>query len=140
MERTANYKTKQREALLSYIASLDGLHVTVGQIAEHFKERENPIGVTTIYRHLDKLVEMGKVKKFMIDGISGACFQYIRGSGACREHFHLKCEDCGRIVHLQCGFLDELQRHISKELGAYIDANKTVFYGKCKSCAKRTVL
>jgi len=135
MERATSYKTRQSEAILSYIASLDGLHVTASQIAEVFKEKGTPIGVATIYRHLDKLVESGKVKKYVIDGASGACYQYISENTDCSEHFHLKCADCGKLVHLQCGYLDDMQQHILKQHEFDINTTKTVFYGKCKNCS-----
>jgi len=134
MGRPASYNTKQREAVLAYIASLDGGHVTAARIVEHFENENAPIGRTTIYRHLDKLVESGKIHKYNIDDVSGACFAYVSHGTECGEHFHLKCEDCGELFHLQCDTLSEMQRHILAEHAFKVNTMKTVFYGKCDNC------
>uniref|UniRef100_UPI003FA4903D transcriptional repressor n=1 Tax=Anaerosporobacter sp. TaxID=1872529 RepID=UPI003FA4903D len=57
VKRKTIYTTKQGEAVLEYIASLDGVHATVEQIAEYFENQNAGIGLTTIYRNLDKLVK-----------------------------------------------------------------------------------
>jgi Fur family ferric uptake transcriptional regulator len=144
LKRSAGYNTKQRQAILAYIASLGGSHVTAGQIAGHFGSVGFPIGLTTVYRHLDKLVQSGKVRRYIMEGASASCYQYeyvggdsgaganVRGDGA--EHFHLKCEDCGTLLHLRCEILSEFPRRVYEEHTFRIDASKTVFYGKCADC------
>ena len=134
MNRPANYNTKQREAVLAYVASLDGTHVTAAQVVEYFGNEEIPISRTTIYRHLDKLMEGGEVRKYTIDGITGACFQYVDKDAACQEHFHLKCECCGELLHLQCDTLEDVKSHVLDRHDFEVNTMKTVLYGKCRSC------
>ena len=52
-----DYKTRQREAIFSYIEQQKSRYVTAAELSEHFKKSGTSIGLTTIYRHLDKLVE-----------------------------------------------------------------------------------
>jgi Fur family ferric uptake transcriptional regulator len=137
MMRTGNYKTKQQEAILNYIISLQGAHVTVAQIEEFFKREGITIGRTTIYRHLDKLTESGEVRRYITDGISGACYQYIDNKENCHEHIHLKCEDCEELLHLECETLKEMHKHILNKHSFEINALKTVLYGKCYRCLRR---
>ena len=134
MTRPKNYKTKQRQAILSYIVSLDGTHVTAAQIAAHFEKEAAPIGKTTIYRHLDKLTESGVLRRYVTDGISGACYQYVGSGEDCGVHLHLKCEDCGELLHLECEALSDLERHISANHAFQVNTMKTVLYGKCDDC------
>jgi len=134
MKRPASYNTKQREAILSHIASLGGSHVTASQIVEHFEDEAISIGRTTVYRHLAKLTESGKIRRYTIDGISGACFQYINHNEDCQVHLHLKCENCGKLLHLSCTMLSEIQKHMSDQHAFQINPVKTVLYGKCESC------
>lgn len=134
MVRPAQYKTKQSEAILSYIASQAHMHVTVGQIIAHFESLGAPIGLATIYRHLDKLTTSGKIRQLMIDNISSACYQYIDENEHLQEHFHLKCEGCGELFHLDCSEINTFQRHITNEHAFQINPVKTVFYGKCQTC------
>ena len=134
MERSEGYNTKQRGAVLAYIASLGGGHVTAAQIVEHFGKENTPIGRATVYRLLEKLTDSGELRKYTVDGVSGACFQAARADKSCNEHFHLKCEDCGGLFHLQCDTLRKISRHIMNEHTFEINAMKTVLYGKCSQC------
>ena len=71
----SQYKTKQREALLSYLMTVPGEHVTAADVCSHFRERGASIGTATVYRHLESLVDEGLVGKYIIDGASPACFE-----------------------------------------------------------------
>lgn len=134
MQRPANYNTKQRMAILNYIASIGGSHITAAQICKQFENGEFPIGRATVYRCLDKLTAEGSIRRYTTDGISGACYQYIGNSDGCHNHLHLKCEACGEIQHLECGMLDEIQRHVLEEHTFEVNALKTVLYGTCQKC------
>ena len=126
------YNTKNRELLTQYLRETAGRHVTVQEICDHFKGR---MGTTTVYRQLDRLVEDGRVNKYLLDGASGAYFEYVDqshcGDTAC---FHCKCEKCGRLIHLHCDELAGIQHHILAHHGFKVDSLKTVFYGICESC------
>jgi Fur family ferric uptake transcriptional regulator len=146
VKRPAGYNTKQSQAILAYMASLGGGQVTVAQVVEYFESIGSPIGLTTVYRHLDKLVRGGRVRRYITEGVSGSCHQYEYVGGEIRadvragiqeedaEHFHLKCEDCGTLLHMRCDVLSAIPKHIYEEHSFQIDAGKTVFYGKCADC------
>ena len=134
MNRPSNYRTKQYEAICSYIASLGSDHVTAAQIASHFQEEDIPIGKATIYRHLEKLTENGKLRRYVTDGVSGACYQYVESDQICDGHLHLKCEFCGELLHLECEALDDLERHVLDEHSFHVNTTKTVLYGRCDDC------
>ena len=136
MKRAANYNTKQREAILSYIASLEGTHATAAQILEHLANKGFSISRPTVYRHLEKLTENGKIRRYTTDGISAACYQYAESGADCHDHVHLKCEDCGKLIHLECNKLDEIQQHFSSSHAFRVNALKTVFYGQCYNCSQ----
>ncbi|HHU53450.1 MAG TPA: transcriptional repressor [Clostridiaceae bacterium] len=133
---TGGYKTQQKTELMSYLEQMKGKHVTVNQIIEHFSEIGVQIGVTTIYRQLNRLVDTGLVKKYFIDEISGSCFEYvdINCKNSDQDHFHLKCEICDQLIHFECQEVMELQNHVKAEHGFIIDPVRTVFYGTCKKC------
>ena len=73
----APYKTKQMTELLTFLKSVQGSHVTVSDICDYFQTKRIAVGTTTIYRHLEKMVKEGVVAKYVIDGTSSACFEYI---------------------------------------------------------------
>ena len=65
------YKTRQREAILDYLIDHKDSHVTVNSISDHLEKDGVRVGVTTIYRHLDKLLEVeGDVR--ILAGHAGA--------------------------------------------------------------------
>jgi len=134
VSRPSQYKTKQSEAILSYIASSPDAHVTAKQIVAHFENCGTSIGLTTVYRHLDKLAGSGKVRQYVTDGTSCAYYQYVSEATDTPEHFHLKCDGCGELLHLDCAEVSELQQHINNEHSFQINPMKTVFYGKCQTC------
>ncbi len=135
MGRPTYYKTRQREAIFEYIISQKGNHVTVNQIAEFFRTQNTSMGITTIYRHLDNLVREGQVKKYLLDGITGACFQYIDRDNTSHTQYHLKCEGCGELFHTQCNVIDELAHHMGDSHNFELNTGKTIFYGKCGNCS-----
>jgi Fur family ferric uptake transcriptional regulator len=133
-KRPGNYHTRQGESILEYMKSLGDRHVTVSQIARHFAEGAEAVGQTTVYRHLEKLAAGGVIRKYVLSGGASACYQYINDEKHCREHFHLKCENCGSLIHADCDFLDDMAGHLLKRHHFEVDMLKTVFYGTCKNC------
>ena len=90
----APYKTKQMAELLTFLESVQGKHVTVNEICDYFKEKGISVGTTTVYRHLEKMVKEGVVAKYVVDGTSSACFEYM-GSHEKENQmvcYHCKCE------------------------------------------------
>ena len=133
----SQYKTKQREALISYLMSVPGEHVTAGDVCAHFRACGSSIGTATVYRHLEKLVDEGIVSKYLIDGASPACFEFVGADAHDGDTcFHCKCEKCGVLIHLHCGELTGIGAHIAAHHGFTINPMRTVFYGVCDACRK----
>ncbi len=131
----AAYKTKQQDLLFSYLREMQGQHFTAEDVRSHFEAKKISIGIATIYRQLEKLVAEGKIQKYFIDDHSAACFEYAgEDCNANEQHFHLKCELCGRLIHLECEELQELGGHLKTEHGFVINPLRTVFYGVCTDC------
>ena len=140
MKRDFGYNTKQKEKLLDYLISNKDKHTNVQTISSFMAEEGTPLGTATIYRRLDKLVEQGIVRKYVIDGKTGACYQYIGDGNECCRHFHLKCVRCDRLIHIDCDHLSGISRHIFEHHGFQVDSSKTVFYGVCAKCAEESKL
>lgn len=134
----AKYKTKQMTELLTYMKSVQGSHVTVNDICEYFAEKDITVGTTTIYRQLERMVAEGTVAKYVVDGTSGACFEYTGGQQAEKEScYHCKCEKCGKLIHLHCGEVESLKQHMMEHHSFEMDALRTVFYGICEECREK---
>ncbi len=138
MNTRGSYKTKQSSDLIDYLKTIEGQHFNVCDIHDHFQKEGKNIGTTTIYRQLEKLIDEGLVTKYILDPGSPACFEYVSpdshihgNSGVC---FHLRCEICGRLIHLECDELSDINEHIMGEHGFRVDPMRTVFYGVCETC------
>jgi len=135
----AEYKTRQQELLTAYLKQMQGKHFTAEELCSHFESNEIKISTATVYRYLEKMVREGEVLKIYVDEHSASCFEYI-GNKDCKEkkaHFHLKCEQCGTLIHLDSSELYEIQDYLAKKQGFKVDALRTVFYGLCKKCSGR---
>ena len=129
------YKTKQQDLLFSYLKEMQGKHFTAEDVRLHFEEKKISIGIATIYRQLEKLVADGLVLKYHLGEHSAACFEYPGESDKNEDtKFHLKCEKCGQLFHLDCDDIRALCGHIKNEHGFSLDPYRTVLYGLCDSC------
>ena len=135
----SNYNTKQKDLLSSYLKETGGKHFTVEDVCKHFASKNCEIGVATVYRYLEKMVGEGVVSKYIIDEHSAACFQYLDEKVCDRkhEHFHLKCEKCGELIHLESKALSSVQNKIETQYGFSLDPKRTVLYGLCSACNEK---
>ena len=140
MQNQTTYKTKQRDELLEYLKSMAGQHITVNSICAYFKQKGRPIGTTTVYRQLERMVSDGLVNKYIIDRNSPACFEFVAEQNHHEQEtcFHCKCEKCGKLIHLHCDELMLIQRHLLEHHQFRLTPTRTVFYGVCAECDGRT--
>lgn len=92
---------------------------------------------SSIYRNLSFLCSEGIVRKFKGEGETSCVYQYLGGERSCRDHFHLKCIECGSLIHLDCQMGSELCRHIEEHHGFSVDSGRSILYGICESCISR---
>lgn len=137
MNSQSKYKTRQRDLLISYFENKPDGHVTARDVYNYFLESGVSIGQATIYRQLERFVDEGLVKKYIIDENTPACFEYAGESVSCNHEicFHCKCEKCGTLIHLHCEELEEIRDHMLKEHKFKLNTARTVFYGLCENCA-----
>ena len=129
------YKTSQREILLSFLRSHPDTEFSTEQITDAICGEA--IGKSTVYRLISKLCDDGDILRTRGENGKKSLYRYIDKEHACDEHFHLKCRDCGKIIHLECELMEEIGRHIAGEHGFRLDPRSTVINGICAECEKR---
>ena len=136
MADRAEYHTRQRKELMEYLKSSGTRHLTAAEIKAHLDESGAPIGLATVYRQMDRLVQQGQVRRYSLETGDSACYEYVGESDAagCAEHFHCKCERCGRLIHMDCDELQAIRAHLLEHHGFSWNSGKTVFYGLCAEC------
>lgn len=123
------YKTKHQSTLIKYLKNHSDEHLTIQDMAKDL----SMIPQATLYRLVDSMVEEGSLRKYIIGPNSSCCFQL---NGCEHQHFHLICERCGKLIHLECDEVDHLLEHINEEHGFSVDVSKINLYGLCDDCKK----
>lgn len=126
----ATYQTQQRKNLLDCFEKNALKQMTIDEIITELGN-DSP-GKSTVYRLVKKLEEEGTLRRFVREGTSKAVYQ-LAGSECCDEHLHIKCVDCGLLIHLDHKAQDELV----KNTGFVIDDSRSMLYGRCARCAGR---
>ena len=126
------YRSRGESLVREALRSFEGRHVSAEEVRAHLLGEGNAIGLTTVYRRLERMEERGEVRRIAGAG-GGFCYQFV-GERGCADHYHLYCTSCGRTEHLSCEAIDGLCRHISDEHSFSIDPTRTVLYGRCAEC------
>lgn len=130
----SGYKTRQRDQILQYLVEHRREHITADDLVDAFRAQDIKVGKSTVYRYLDVLVQSGQLRKYTVNETAGACYQYVENPGDCATHYHLKCMDCGCLLHIQSDLMPAVSKEIRSQYGFAVDHCKTVLYGQCKAC------
>jgi Fur family ferric uptake transcriptional regulator len=118
--------TPQRERVLDAVRALG--HATPEQIFDAVPE----VDLTTVYRTLELLEELGVIRHTHLD----------HGAPAYRpaedDHVHVVCHDCGSVVDAPAALADELERRLRDERGFWLDRAHLTVFGRCAGCAEQT--
>ncbi len=138
MNSKKTYRTTQKELVLESLRDSHGEHMTARDIYGQLKEKNEKIGLTTVYRHLEALVQDGKLIKSVVDENTPACYEYVD----CEDNhcYHCKCIRCGKLIHLHCDEVTHLEKHIQADHAFTVVPQMTVFYGICRECAEKEVV
>lgn len=133
---SARHNTKQKSLVLEALRK-SGTHVTAEQLFDTLKTSGESVSRATVYRVLREMEECGRVKKYSLGEKNSSCYQYVGDNSDCGEHYHLMCESCGRLEHIESDEIKSFAESAKKTFGFEIDEGRTVFYGKCKDCLRR---
>ena len=115
--------TPQREQVLAAVRRLG--HATPEQLSEAVPG----VDVTTVYRTLELLEELGLVRHTHLG----------HGAPAYRpaddDHVHVVCHSCGAVVDAPPDLVDELAARLQDERGFVVDRSHFTVFGRCGDCA-----
>ena len=133
--------TVPRQAILDVLSNTKE-HPSAEEIYLSVHKVYSSIGLTTVYRTLELLVQNGLVFKFDF-GDGRARYELSETPDNVRHHHHLVCTECGRIIDYT-DFIDEekellkkTERGLSKKYHFQIMNHLIQFYGLCDACYKR---
>ena len=124
------YNTEKRAELLDFLKFGEGQAFSIEEICAAILKDGR--GKSTVYRLISRLVDEGAVRRIADGKTRHVTYQYIH-FGHCAEHLHLKCKECGRLIHLDGELSCALEKRILKTEGFVLDGG-ALLYGKCESC------
>ena len=127
------YKTEQRKRLEKLLKDAPDKTFTVKEISAELSD----VSVSSVYRNLAKLVDMGAVRRSVNRTDRESVYQYIGCKCSC-PRIHLTCTVCGRMVHVDPRTAAAVEKSVSLTEGFLIDISKTALWGTCKDCAAKS--
>ena len=131
-----HYMTTQKKRVLDFLAAHKERHFSMDEIALGLNESGLSVPKSTVYRQVNRLFSEGIVRRFETKDKKCFVYQYASGGDDCDHHFHFKCVDCGRLLHMDCPELDAVRHHIMENHDFVIGVGRSVLYGECKQCVE----
>jgi Fur family ferric uptake transcriptional regulator len=116
--------TSQREQVLAAVRSLG--HATPEQITESV----NGVDVTTVYRTLELLEELGLVRHAHL-GHGAPSYRPAED-----DHIHVVCHSCGAVTDADPRLVEPLARRLLADDGFVLDRAHFTVFGRCRNCAQ----
>lgn len=119
--------TAQRQLVLEAVHQLG--HATPDQVHVKVSEVAAGINITTVYRTLELLEELGLVTHAHLSH-GAPTFHSVSES----QHVHLVCRACGGLTELPSSLLAPLAKTLDSERGFLIDIGHVALFGICAAC------
>jgi len=122
--------TVQRRVVFESVLARDD-HPTTDQIYEDVRGRIPGVSRTTVYRVLDMLVRVGVISKACHPG---AAARFDRNT---RQHHHLVCLHCDRVIDVEDERLDTLDLPSVSQFDFEITEFRVQLRGACGDCREK---
>jgi Fur family ferric uptake transcriptional regulator len=119
--------TAQRQLVLS--AVLDLGHATPDQVLAKISESAPGVNITTVYRTLELLEELGLVTHAHLS--HGATTYH---GVADNPHIHLVCRECRAVDDVPATMLADLAARLRDSHGFSVDVGHVALFGVCAAC------
>ncbi len=130
----ATYNTHQKDMLLSFLQENKDTPMGIDELSERLSAAyPDAPGKSTVYRLIGQLTEKGTVKRF-VKGNSRQFLYQLAGSEECHSHLHLKCTECGKLLHMGHTLSEQLLSDILGESDFSVRVDSTTLFGCCKDC------
>lgn len=120
--------TPQRSLLLDVIRRSKG-HLGADQIYHLARERDPRISLSTVYRNLNLLKELGLISRLHLDEEH---HHYELKDAA--NHYHLICSSCGRVIEFDSSLVEQLVADVSAEKDFVVERVRIDLTGLCVEC------
>jgi Fe2+ or Zn2+ uptake regulation protein len=134
-DEVSQRNTRPRKLIAERLTALaeSGADFTVDDLWQELRQVEPRIGRATVYRSVEKLVNMGLLER--IDFADGT--HHYRVCGGNKHHHHLTCTQCHLVVDVDiCLPIDQFAA-IGKQTNFSIEGHALTLFGRCKNCQEQ---
>jgi Fur family transcriptional regulator, ferric uptake regulator len=122
------YATSTRKAI-SDLLGTERRYLTAGEIHRLLKSSNPKLALSTVYRTLELLEELGTVSsRTGPNGESG--YVYCTDE----HHHHAICRSCGHVDEVDCDAMDRFRNALLANQAFVLDDHSIEFYGLCAAC------
>lgn len=126
--------TAQRTLVLEIMAENPGEHLTAEEIFDLARRRCREIGLATVYRTLQVLVDLRIIDKISLDDGSARYELGQELDSGRHHHHHAICIGCKAVFSLEEDLLDTLEQSLLERLGFTVTDHEVKLYGYCRAC------
>lgn len=129
--------TNQRLLVLEIMAGHPGEHLTAEEIYELVRAQYPEIGLATVYRTVQVLVDLHVIDKVSFDDGYARYELDAVGEDKRHHHHHAICQKCGAVISFEDDLLDALEQALYDSHGFTVTDHEVKLYGYCRDCAKK---
>ncbi len=104
-------------------------HLSPSEVYERAKQLHPALGLTTVYRTLELLTELGSLRATYMGDSSQRFHQSGEG-----HHDHCVCSACGTVVEIAECHLAAVVELIGEKTGFQVEGHFLELYGTCPDC------
>ena len=128
--RREGYRAARARRVVVDVLAKQDCCVSVPEIVEAAGARGERVGVASVYRTLDLLVEKGLVQKIDLGG-DRAHYERIDHR---EHHHHLVCSECGRVEPFADRQLETALQRVERKTGFSVASHDVLLRGACDDC------
>jgi Fur family ferric uptake transcriptional regulator len=123
--------TRQRRTILRVVETAN-VHLDASQILRKARKIDPGIDRVTVYRTLNLLKRHGLIDELDLMHLQGEKHFYERRPA--RDHLHMACLRCGRIMEFESNLFERLKGQIQRECRFHIVVTRLEMGGYCAKC------
>jgi Fur family ferric uptake transcriptional regulator len=133
--RDQGHRTGAARAAVIDVLSRADCCLTAQEIWDAIRGRGAAVGIASVYRTLDLLLERELVQKIDL-GAGRAHYEAIRPEA---HHHHLVCDECGRVDAFEDDALETTLRRVERESDYAVARHDVLLRGTCDDCRPASV-